>query len=288
MNAKQTEALTGISRRNLRFYEEQGLICPERNPENDYRDYSQGDIETLRLIRALRMLDTPLEDIAAYLHHEITLAVLSAQQEARLKQRKQEVELSLRFCQQLRNTPQLDGESIDQLLRQMDQPQVKERLFDDWKKDYQKVAHAESLKAFSFTPDDPISTPEDFTQALCAYGREHDLNLVITREGLTPEFEIDGIAYSAQRIYRRMGPVPVLIVRCTALYPETLEADVPGGRGKAMKLFHTAWPLLLFLLIWMPRVLQTQPGARWEVLLVGAVLAVVIVSLGWVFQNHRN
>ena len=28
MNAKQTEAATGISRRNLRFYEDQGLIHP--------------------------------------------------------------------------------------------------------------------------------------------------------------------------------------------------------------------------------------------------------------------
>ena len=38
MNAKQTEAATGISRRNLRFYEDQGLIHPHRKPGNDYRD----------------------------------------------------------------------------------------------------------------------------------------------------------------------------------------------------------------------------------------------------------
>lgn len=63
MNAKQTEAATGISRRNLRFYEDQGLIHPHRNPDNDYRDYSEQDIRDLKLIRALRMLDVPLEEI---------------------------------------------------------------------------------------------------------------------------------------------------------------------------------------------------------------------------------
>ena len=67
MNAKQTEAATGISRRNLRFYEDQGLIHPHRNPGNDYRDYSEQDIRDLKLIRALRMLDVPLEEIGACL-----------------------------------------------------------------------------------------------------------------------------------------------------------------------------------------------------------------------------
>ena len=57
MNAKQAEKLTGISRRNLRFYEDRGLIHPERNPQNDYRDYSEKNIENLKRIRVLRMLD---------------------------------------------------------------------------------------------------------------------------------------------------------------------------------------------------------------------------------------
>ncbi len=78
MNAKQAEQITGISRRNLRFYEQQGLIHPRRNPENDYRDYSEQDIEALRLIRVLRMLDVPLEDIAACLHQEMTVQELSS------------------------------------------------------------------------------------------------------------------------------------------------------------------------------------------------------------------
>lgn len=288
MNAKQAEQLTGISRRNLRFYEQQGLIHPHRNPENDYREYSEQDIEALKLIRALRMLDAPLEDIASCLRHEMTIPELSVRQEHRLKQRQKEVELSIQFCQKLQTAAQIDSVYIDRMLLQMDQPDVKKRLFDDWQEDYQKVSHAESQKAFSFTPDDAITTPEEFTNVLCKYGHDNHLNLVITKEGLEPEFEIDGIAYSAQRIYRRVGPVPVMIVHCSALHPDELNADVTPSRRTVMKVIHNAWLPLLFLVIWLPRVIQTETGHRWEVLLVGGVLGLVIASTYWVFRNHKN
>ena len=34
----QAEELAGITRKNIRFYEEHGLIKPGRNPENSYRE----------------------------------------------------------------------------------------------------------------------------------------------------------------------------------------------------------------------------------------------------------
>ncbi len=288
MNAKQTEQLTGISRRNLRFYEQQGLIRPRRNPENDYRDYSEKDIEDLKLIRALRRLDAPLEDISSCLHQDMTIPELAARQEQRLKQRQQEVETSIRFCQKLQNTSDIDSAYIDELLDRMDEPDVKKKLFSDWEKDYRKVARAEGRKAFSFTPEEAVTTPEEFTEVLCRYANENGLNLVITKEGLAPEFEMDGIAYTAQRIYRRVGPVPTMIVRCTALHPDALEADVPGVRGKVFQFFHNWWLLLLLFLLWLPRVIGAEAGHRWEVLLLGGVLGVVIVVLYRVFQNHKN
>lgn len=288
MNAKQAEQLTGISRRNLRFYEQQGLISPRRNADNDYREYSQQDIEVLKLIRALRMVDVPLEDISAHLHQQMTIAELTAMQEERLKQRKKEVETSIRFCREMQNAAELDAKYIDDLLIRMDTPDVRDKLFDNWRDDYKQVAEAETKKSFSFTPDDAITTPEEFTMALFRYANQNGLDLVMTKEGLEPEFELDGIAYMAQRIYRRMGPVPVMIVRCAAVHPEELEADVPGARGKGMKLFHNWWLWLIFLAIWLPRVVQAAPGKRWEVLLTGGVLGVSIASTYWVFKYHRN
>ncbi len=286
MNAKQAEQVTGISRRNLRFYEQQGLIHPARNSDNDYRDYAEKDIHDLKLIRTLRMLDVPLEEINACLTNERTIQELAKEQETRLKMKQQELAVSIHFCRGLQTADIVDDAYIDKILHQMDAPDMQGKLFDNWKNDYRKVAAAQVKKSFSFTPDDAITTPQEFTTALCKFANEQALDLVITKEGLEPEFEIDGIAYSAQRIYRRMGPCPVAVIRCTALHPEQLETNVKGFKGTLMKLFHNGWWALLFAVIWFPRAISAEKPA--EVLLVGVMLLAVISSIYWVFWNHRN
>ena len=59
MNIKQAAEQSGVSARNIRYYEQAGLLTPARNPENEYRIYSQADVRTLKLIRMLRTLDMP-------------------------------------------------------------------------------------------------------------------------------------------------------------------------------------------------------------------------------------
>lgn len=39
MKIQEAEALAGISKKSIRFYEEQGLLTPRRNSENGYREY---------------------------------------------------------------------------------------------------------------------------------------------------------------------------------------------------------------------------------------------------------
>ena len=53
MKIKQVEELVGITRKNIRFYEDQGLLNVER-AENGYREYHQADVIRLnmKLIRA--------------------------------------------------------------------------------------------------------------------------------------------------------------------------------------------------------------------------------------------
>lgn len=47
MKIKQVEELVGITRKNIRFYEDQGLLNVER-AENGYREYHQADVISLR------------------------------------------------------------------------------------------------------------------------------------------------------------------------------------------------------------------------------------------------
>ena len=41
MKIKDVENQVGISKSNIIFYEEEGLIHPARNHENNYREYSE-------------------------------------------------------------------------------------------------------------------------------------------------------------------------------------------------------------------------------------------------------
>lgn len=74
MKINEVEALVGISKKSIRFYEEEGLLTPKRNSENGYRNYSDEDVHTLRKIKALRKLGLPLEEIRALQQGRLTVA----------------------------------------------------------------------------------------------------------------------------------------------------------------------------------------------------------------------
>lgn len=63
MKIRQVEELVGITSKNIRFYEEQGLLSPKR-AENGYREYGSEDIDRLRRIKLLRKLGVPIEEIS--------------------------------------------------------------------------------------------------------------------------------------------------------------------------------------------------------------------------------
>ena len=63
MKINEVEALVGITKKNIRFYEAEGLLTPRRNSENGYRDYGPADIDSLQRIKLLRKLGVPLEEI---------------------------------------------------------------------------------------------------------------------------------------------------------------------------------------------------------------------------------
>lgn len=64
MTIKELEKRSGLPRTAIRFYEQQGLIAPQRR-ENNYRDYSEEDARTLEKVKLLRQLSLDLEAIRA-------------------------------------------------------------------------------------------------------------------------------------------------------------------------------------------------------------------------------
>mgnify|MGYP001348972577 CR=1 FL=1 len=63
MKIREAAARLGISQRAIRFYEKSGLLKPDRQPHNRYREFSEDDIWRLQTIIALREAGMPVADI---------------------------------------------------------------------------------------------------------------------------------------------------------------------------------------------------------------------------------
>lgn len=139
MNIKEAGIRSGVSVRNIRFYEQKGLLCPARNPENDYRDYAEEDVELLKFIRALRMVDMPLETIKGVLNGSALLEDAAAAHCASLTGQIRKLETARRFCRELSAGELSD---VDELLVRMDAADEEKLLPRNWVSDY-----AEAVKA---------------------------------------------------------------------------------------------------------------------------------------------
>ena len=111
MKINEVEAAVGVTKKNIRFYEEEGLISPRREPGNGYRSYSEADVERLRRIKLLRKLDVPLAEIREMLEGQKTLAEGMAQQLERLSTRRKDLDEAIGFCKLL----QKDSGSLEEL-----------------------------------------------------------------------------------------------------------------------------------------------------------------------------
>ena len=84
MNIKEIEQRSGLTRANIRYYEQEGLLAPARR-ENKYRDYSEEDLETLLRIALLRNLGFSLDEIRRLQSGELELAAAMRERSAALE-----------------------------------------------------------------------------------------------------------------------------------------------------------------------------------------------------------
>ena len=63
MQINELEKMTGVSAKTIRYYEEIALLPPPNRKPNGYRDYSESDIERLKLVSGARRLDFSLAEI---------------------------------------------------------------------------------------------------------------------------------------------------------------------------------------------------------------------------------
>ena len=120
MKINDVEQTIGITKKNIRFYEQEGLLNPSRST-NGYRDYSDEDVEILHQIKLLRKLDIPLEEIKRLQSGSLTLEDCLRRHLIVLERRMKNLDAMERVCSRIlvENTD-LKKLPVQQLLSEME------------------------------------------------------------------------------------------------------------------------------------------------------------------------
>ena len=120
MKINEVEQRVDITKKNIRFYEQQGLLSPKRNMENGYRDYSEEDVTELKKIKMLRKLSLPIEEIRRIQKGDLLLTDALQRQVILLERERASLEETTRLCRMLsEETCQYAAFSPDQYLERM-------------------------------------------------------------------------------------------------------------------------------------------------------------------------
>ncbi|MCL7939521.1 MerR family DNA-binding protein [Halomonas sp. ATCH28] len=69
MKVSELARLAGVTAETVRHYTREGLLHPERHPENGYQLFGQGDLDRLRFIQRARTLGFGVAEIRDILDH---------------------------------------------------------------------------------------------------------------------------------------------------------------------------------------------------------------------------
>ena len=132
MKINEVEALVGITKKNIRFYESEGLLTPRRNSENGYRDYGESDVSALRRIKLMRKLGLPLEEIRQMLSGTHTVGDGMRRHLVTLQRERENLEASAALCTQLADCGEkLEALDAQVLLEQMETMERRGTTFQD-------------------------------------------------------------------------------------------------------------------------------------------------------------
>ena len=128
MKIKQVEELVGITRKNIRFYEDQGLLNVER-AENGYREYHQADVIRLQEIKLFRKMDISIEEMKLLFEKKKSLQICLEQHLKELEHRKEGLLKMQDMCERLilehRSLESLNAEDCLEEIEQMEKEGAK-------------------------------------------------------------------------------------------------------------------------------------------------------------------
>ena len=141
MKINEVESLIGMTKKNIRFYEEQGLITPNRNKDNGYRFYSDEDIKQLEQIMLFRKLDVPIDEIRSMQNGITTVSDCMKRHLVTLQRKQSNLCHAIEFCNNLKDSEILLSDfNAHNLLEEMNEMENKGTSFNNVKKKDIKTA----------------------------------------------------------------------------------------------------------------------------------------------------
>ena len=110
MTILEMERRSGLERTNIRFYEREGLLTPERR-DNGYRDYSEDDLQLLLKIKLLRRLGFSLDAIRSLKDGGAAMEETLAHRLAAMGDERRALDATEEVCTEMRR----DGVTFDTL-----------------------------------------------------------------------------------------------------------------------------------------------------------------------------
>ena len=104
MFINEVEHLVGLSKKSIRYYEENGLLTPKRNQTNDYRIYDELDIKTLKVIKFLRELGVPIRDLKLLKNGTLRLQDCMVERIEKIKEQEENYQKIKNMCEEISKT----------------------------------------------------------------------------------------------------------------------------------------------------------------------------------------
>ena len=197
MRIKEVQELTGITIKNIRFYEEMGLLQVKREKINRYRDYGEEQVERLMQIKLMRKLGVSLRTMKMVFDGELDFKSCLELRREEIREEKEQLCGMEIMCQELmKRRMELENLDAEQILEEIENQEKAGSHFINAAWDY--ITRGKNILpdcAFWFEPEEPILKPEEFTKELELYCGQKGKTLEFLHEGMEPVVRIDGKKY---------------------------------------------------------------------------------------------
>ncbi|WP_161493807.1 MerR family transcriptional regulator [Virgibacillus necropolis] len=167
MYIKEVAKRLNTTPRSIRFYEEKGLIFPEKDVENDYRSFTESDILRLSTILALREIGISISNIGKILQNpEMGMNDYLTIQRSALFEKWIEMKDMIETIDQMMDGTDVDTYSIEEIVMLSQHlkgiKNARKNWEDKWNFDEQAVDYDQNIKMHGYR----FNVHEDYEKAL--------------------------------------------------------------------------------------------------------------------------